>query len=63
MPRVLVYLSVRLFVCSFIMLVEFTSKFYVKVSQVGISLLQPLVRKYSYLDHGYLRVEGHASLP
>ena len=31
---------------------EFTTKFYVKVSQMGISW-QPLIRKHSYLGHDY----------
>ena len=34
-------------------LMEFTSKFYVKVSQVGY-ISQPLIRKHPYLDYGYL---------
>ena len=35
-------------------LTKITSKFCVKVSQMGISQ-QPLIRKHSYLCHGYLR--------
>ena len=46
---------------TFIALVEFTSKFSVKVSLSGYISLQPLIRKHSYLDHGSLR--GSASMP
>ena len=37
-----------------------TSKFYVKVSQMG-QFHQPLIRKHSYLDHRYPR--GSAYIP
>ena len=41
------------FVCYSVTLTKMMSKFCVKVSQMGISQ-QPLIRKHSYLDHGYL---------
>ena len=49
----------RLFVI-LLMLTKITSKFCVKVSQMGISQ-QTLIRKHSYLGHGYLR--GSAYIP
>ena len=39
---------------------KITSKFCVKVSQMGISQ-QPLIKKHSYLGHAYLR--GSAYIP
>ena len=47
-------LSLRLFVGYSVRLTKITSKFCVKVSQMGISQ-QPLIRKHSYLGLGYLR--------
>ena len=43
----------RFFIYS-VMLMKIKSKFCVKVSQMGISQ-QPLIRKHSYLGHGYPR--------
>ena len=51
---------IRSFVHPSVVLVEFRAKFYVKVSQVGISH-QPLIRKHSYLDHRY--TGGSAFIP
>ena len=58
-----VFLFVRSYVRSLlsVVLVEFMSKFSFKVSLSGYISLQPLIRKYSYLDHGSLR--GSASMP
>ena len=61
-------LSVCPFVCMYvgsfvrfsIMLTKITSKFCFKVSQMVISQ-QPLIRKHSYLGHGYLG--GSAYIP
>ena len=47
-------LFLRLFVGFSVALTKITSKFCVKVSQMSISQ-QPLIRKHSYLGHGYLR--------
>ena len=58
MPRGIYFLSFPLSVHSFVVfsvaLTKITSKFCVKVSQMGISQ-QPPIRKHSYLGHGYLR--------
>ena len=54
---VFVYPFVRSYVSSFVRssvtLVDFTTKIYVKVSQMGTSQ-QPLIRKHSYLSNRYL---------
>ena len=42
------------FVFYSVTLMKITSKFCVKVSQMGVAQ-QPLIRKHSYLGHGYLR--------
>ena len=57
---------VFLYICPFVYssvrssntLTKITSKFWVKVSQIRISQ-QPLIRKRSYLGHGYLRGSGY----
>ena len=58
--RLSIRMYVSLFVRSSITATKITSKFCVKVSQMGISQ-QPLIRKYSYLGHWYLR--GSAYIP
>ena len=57
---VFVFLFVHLYVRSSVMLTKITSKFCVKVSRMGISQ-QPLIRKHSYLGHGYLGGSAYIS--
>ena len=61
---VFVFLFVRSYVCmlvhSSVTLTKIMSKFCVKVPQMAISQ-QPLIRKHSYLGHGYLG--GSAYIP
>ena len=44
-----------MFIYAFVTFVEFTSKFYVKVSQNGYTSSQSRLRKHSYLGHECLR--------
>ena len=51
-------MSFHLCVRSSLMVTKITSKSYDKVSQICISQ-QPLIRKHSYLGHGYLRASAY----
>ena len=60
---VFVFPFVCSFICTSVTFVEFTTKVFVKVSQVGYisKSHELLIRKHSYFDHGY--IGRSASMP